>query len=76
MPDDISTIPTRATRVILALVDEDTTAAMAAITETGDDPEALRHLALALGQFCANRTTPDDAAKLVQLAMDRRGGDA
>lgn len=77
MAHDHPDIPTIAARAILALVDGDTTAALAAIRDVGDDPGRLRDLALALAQFRANTTTPDDAAELVQITMDRQtsGGD-
>lgn len=61
-----------AARAILALVDGDIPAALDAIEDAGDDIHEVRRLALALAQFRANVTTPDDAAELAKVALARQ----
>lgn len=68
------TTPTLATRLILALVDSDLDAAATVLADSDD----MSALAVACAQFAADRTTPADAANLVQLALkhaDGLGGD-
>ncbi|EGD56734.1 hypothetical protein [Gordonia neofelifaecis] len=62
-----------AARTILALVDDDTDQAVRVLAEasTSGGLGGLRDVALALGQFAANRTSAEDAPRLVELAMDQ-----
>lgn len=73
-PNTTPDTPTIAARVVLALVDDDLDAAVAAVLSVGDDVGALRLLVIALAQFRASVTTPEDAAQLVQGALDRAEG--
>lgn len=73
-PNTTPDTPTIAARVVLALVDDDLDAAVAAVLSVGDDVGALRLLVIALAQLRASVTTPEDAAQLVQGALDRAEG--
>lgn len=77
------TIPNRsdasralATRLVLALRDEDTDAVLAVLAEADRRPRGLFDLAVAAGALAAQRISDDEAPQLVASALDRlNGGD-
>jgi hypothetical protein len=60
-----------ATRLVLAIRDEDPEAVWAVLTEAGAEPDGLRWLALAAATLAAARISDDDAPRLVAEALDR-----
>lgn len=64
---------TYAARTVLALVDDDVDSAVRVLTEasTTGGQIGLRDVALALAQFTATRTGPEEAQALAMLTVDR-----
>ena len=63
-----------ATRLVLALRDEDTDAVLAVLAEADRRPRGLFDLAIAAGTLAAQRITDDEAPVLVAAALDRLSG--
>nr|DAI76265.1 MAG TPA: hypothetical protein [Caudoviricetes sp.] len=60
-----------ATRLVLALRDEDTDAVLAVLAEADRRPRGLFDLAVAAATLAAQRITDDEAPQLVAAALDR-----
>lgn len=62
-----------ATRLVLALRDEDPEAVWSVLNEADTEPDGLRWLALSAATLAAARISDDDAPRLVADALDKLG---